>query len=232
MMHAEQMESYRRAFEKAAAKKLEEVAARDRDRDRRKDRDAVDNDDTIVELAVFALASQEQLVAFDNRLDAYEAKIIAEMLRNDERLAEIRRQRAEMIEQAYVGPDGRRMFKSEDGLRVFDEFGSEISPDEVDPKLIPDGLVAAEVVLANYAEDGQLIERNGVLAEGLEKTALAKERAHQPGTTSEDLDAILGDVEGDMAIIFDGPHSEPQPDVPEPVHEQSLRAQVSAAPAL
>lgn len=38
-----------------------------------------------------------------------------------------------MVDKAYVLPDGRRVFKTEDGMRVFDEHGEEIKGFDPDP---------------------------------------------------------------------------------------------------
>lgn len=43
-----------------------------------------------------------------------------------------------LLERAYVMDDGRRVFRTEDGTQVFDEFGDEVSADELDPAEILD----------------------------------------------------------------------------------------------
>lgn len=41
-----------------------------------------------------------------------------------------------LLSQAYVMEDGRRVFKTEDGAQVFDEFGEEVTRDKLDFDLI------------------------------------------------------------------------------------------------
>ena len=58
----------------------------------------------------------------------------------EEAMDAVRLQIATMLQQAYTLEDGRRVFRTEDGTQVFDEFGEEVglefvSPDEIDPSL-------------------------------------------------------------------------------------------------
>ena len=42
-----------------------------------------------------------------------------------------------MLAKAYVLDDGRRVFETADGARVYDEFGEFVPPEIIDPDLIP-----------------------------------------------------------------------------------------------
>ncbi|MEM1163508.1 MAG: hypothetical protein AAGJ28_21455, partial [Pseudomonadota bacterium] len=66
-----------------------------------------------------------------------------------------------LLEGAFIMPDGRRVFKSEDGQRVYDEFGKEVGRDGIDPDLIPDGLPAWESYEAETDVNGGGISGHG-----------------------------------------------------------------------
>ena len=88
------------------------------------------------EFELLAMATDIQIEAFTVRLDAYDAATTEALLENEEARAALRRQMEEILGKAYVLPDGRRVFKTEDGLRVFDESGQELSAKEIDPDVI------------------------------------------------------------------------------------------------
>lgn len=212
--------SYREEFARIARRRQEETHASERERDRRKERNAADRDDDVGFESAALLASQEQVAAFNARLDSYEARIVEELLANEERLAELRRQRDELLNQAFVLPDGRRVFKSEDGQRVFDECGTELAPDDVDPHQIPDGLPTSEAFLRGVEADQSLMERNAALQDGLDRIADAREHGNEDGVSAEALDAIMGDLDAAMMDIRPGEPAQPtQSDAPRAVNE-------------
>ena len=89
------------------------------------------------------MASEIQIAKFEAKLDVYDTAITEALMDNRERLDFIEKRLAEtelrlqaMLEQAYIIEDGRRVFKSEDGSFVIDEFGEDVSPVEVDFDLV------------------------------------------------------------------------------------------------
>ncbi|MCP4937150.1 MAG: hypothetical protein GY927_23815 [bacterium] len=95
--------------------------------------------DDFVTLAQTAIAATaEQITALDDKLTHYEALTTAEIMRLQEQLDTLLEQRDDMLAKATVLPDGRRVFKSEDGLRVIDEHGMEIGIETIDPRSIDD----------------------------------------------------------------------------------------------
>ncbi len=86
---------------------------------------------------------ENRLDEYETQLDAYDTAIMKALLRNQEKLlgieadisaVEIRLQ--DMLAQATVMEDGRRVFKSDDGSFAVDEFGDDVDQDEIDFDLI------------------------------------------------------------------------------------------------
>lgn len=57
---------------------------------------------------------------------------------NQEALDAVRKERERLEASAFRLDDGRMVFKTEDGQRVVDQYGTELSRDTIDPKAIPD----------------------------------------------------------------------------------------------
>ena len=82
--------------------------------------------------------TMEEIAAFDAELTKYETLTVEEINRLRERLDELMEERQRLLDNAHVLPDGRRVFKTEDGTKVFDEHGNEVGRDVVDPAEIGD----------------------------------------------------------------------------------------------
>lgn len=81
-------------------------------------------------------ASQERIGSFTSKLDRYDSVTVEALMENRVLLDKAREQLDAMLTEAHVLPDGRRVFKTRDGTRVFDEHGAELKPDAIDPNLI------------------------------------------------------------------------------------------------
>lgn len=86
--------------------------------------------------AAVAFASDSAIGDFRVTVDIYDAATIEALHVNEVNLTKVRDELRLILEQAYVLPDGRRVFKTEDGLRVFDEHGVEMH--DFDPEEIED----------------------------------------------------------------------------------------------
>lgn len=78
-------------------------------------------------ILVVELASPAEIAAFTVRLDSYDAATVEAMIANEEALAKVREDVKIMLDKAYMLDDGRRVFKTEDGTRIFDEQGQEVT---------------------------------------------------------------------------------------------------------
>ncbi len=119
------------------------------------------------------IASEIQIAEFEAKLDVYDTAITEALMDNRERLDFIEKRLAEtelrlqvMLEQAYIIEDGRRVFKSEDGSFVIDEFGEEVTPDEVDFDLVTGPTAQAYLEQLQFKRD-DLEMRDSLNAERL-----------------------------------------------------------------
>ena len=83
-------------------------------------------------------ATAQQIAAFEADLILYETATVEALMENDRQMTEVRAQLNLLLSQAFVMEDGRRVFRTEDGTQVFDEFGTVVRADELDPAAIPD----------------------------------------------------------------------------------------------
>lgn len=110
------------------------------------------------------VATDAQIAAFTVKLDRYDAATVEALQNNTVALEKIREKLDKMLLDAYVLPDGRRVFKSKDGTKVFDEKGVEVGKDVIDPAQIGDDKPTWEAYRDLYAEDQRLkVERDELL---------------------------------------------------------------------
>lgn len=147
--------------------------------------------------SLIVVATEAELQRFEKKLDVYdEATVIA--LMENQRALDLTQARLDlMLDQAHVIEDGRRVFKSQTGLFVIDEFGNEISPDELDADLIGDDKPTAEQYLEGLHQKESLLQDRQKILEFQEKADDAREKI-QDGDLSkselDELDAELADA--------------------------------------
>ncbi|SDU42612.1 hypothetical protein [Stappia sp. ES.058] len=166
-----------------------------RERREKADEKLSDMMDTVVSAAV--MATNEQLQAFQTKLDAYDEATVIALMENQEKLDLINAEVDELLSQAYVMEDGRRVFKSEDGSYVIDEFGEIVEPDELDPMAIPDGHPSAETYEGKLDTRKQLTQERQDILDFQEKVDAAREDIADGKISEqelEDLDAELLDA--------------------------------------
>ncbi len=61
-------------------------------------------------------------------LDQYDAAIVDALIDNEHALEEAGKHRDKLEANAFELPDGRKVFKTEDGQRVFNANGAQVSP--------------------------------------------------------------------------------------------------------
>ena len=155
-------------------------------------------DDQVLAFATeVAMANERQLAEFAAKLDAYDQATVTALMDNQERLDAVQARIAVMLEQAYVHEDGRRVFKTEDGTQVFDEFGQELSHEEIDFDLIGPDRPTWEAYSAERELEKTLITERTELLEFQTRIDEARDRVAD-GEISEadlaDLDAELADL--------------------------------------
>lgn len=152
-----------------------------------------------VDIAAGAIiyATQQQITAFAERLDATEAALVDALMENEQALERARAQLDELLAGAHVLDDGRRVFATEDRTQVFDEHGTDvtdlISPDEIHPGRPSWGTFqeAASDEAALEAEHGELIDYQQRLDE-------MRDRLGEDGLTTDELDDMRDALEAQM----------------------------------
>ena len=161
-------DEFRRTFSRHAEEKRHREFERSQRRIRKTDAAKLENneDEEFMAVAQAAVeATAESIAAFEAKLTEYEALTVEEIMFLRERIDSLLKEREMLLENAFVLPDGRRVFKTEDGQSVYDEQGKQVSRDIVDPDSIGDDKTSWEAIRRNSTA----IERTGQrLEEALE----------------------------------------------------------------
>ena len=157
---------YRTEFAKRAERREEDQRLfefnRKKNKERDKDEDARESDADGALIVV--MATDAEIADFTVELDAYDTATVEALTINREQMEAVQADLEEMLGEAYVLEDGRRVFKTEDGLRVFDEKGQELSADDLDPGLIDDRKPTWETYSSSISTyDSLAKERTGLL---------------------------------------------------------------------
>ena len=135
-------ETSRRYAEKLAQDRRRLAAKERQEKERRKDLAERAED------AVFAFAAAitspvrappERIETFERDLTEFETAIIKALLENEKAMDAVALRIDVMLSLAYVLPDGHRVFRTEDGQSVYDQFGEAVSAEDIDPTEIPAG---------------------------------------------------------------------------------------------
>lgn len=153
-------------------------------------------EDDVSDLAISAaLATDEQIFQFQAKLDSYRTATVESLMENERQLVAVRKRLDEMLAKAYVLPDGRRVFKTEDGLRVFDEHGVELSADDIDPDEIEDWRPRADGYLEDRQAEAALEQDREKRLDLLDWIDAAEERIDAGDLTVEDIADIEKELE-------------------------------------
>lgn len=144
------------------------------------------------------IITAEQATEFRLELDGYDAATVGALQHNLEQQALVRKRLDDMLARAYVLPDGRRVFKTEDGLRVFDEFGAEVGPEIVDPDAIGDDAPRWEEYDDKQKAMEALEREQAEILDFQEKLDDARERLDSGEMTQEEYDRLREDLKADM----------------------------------
>lgn len=141
------------------------------------------------------LANQTQIDAFTVKLDRYDTASVEALLANERELEIVTEPIDAALDQAVQLPDGRRVFKSEDGIRVFDEHGKEVSRDEIDPDAIPDYKKAFEPYWSDVQQQRGLQAERAQLHEFQQKLDEARDRLDDKDLRADALDDLERDID-------------------------------------
>lgn len=197
-----------------ARKELENVQQHDQRR-RELKKEKAEQDESFDSVLAVALASPENVQAFHNKLNDFEQQAVERILTLQTRLDELMVKRQDMLNEAHVLPDGRRVFKSEDGKSVTDEFGEDVGSDIIRADEIDDSRPRSNGFFENkYAID----ETKNSLDEAItfqEKIEDLRERSNTGELSKEELKALEQEFEDITPESFkpDDNPIKPEPDI-------------------
>ena len=153
-------------------------------------------EDDLTAFVVEAITATEiQIREFEVKLDKYDAAVVTALMENQKQLDIVNAEIEEILSQAYVMEDGRRVFKTEDGTQVFDEFDQFVSREELDYDLIgPERPTLESYRQKIYSRDGLEAKREELLTvqKKLDET---RERVSEGGHTQEDLEEMDAELQ-------------------------------------
>lgn len=136
------------------------------------------------------MATATQIEAFEIKLDSYDEATVIALMENQELMDAVNARIDALLAQAYVMDDGRRVFRTEDGEQVFDEFGGEVSVEELNPDLIDPSYPTWEAFSAEVDQRQELTQQRTEILEFQEKVDAAHEQIADGEISEADLDAL------------------------------------------
>lgn len=204
-MEATVSESWKDVFTRAAMHRRERMERFQQEQERRKQQKEArqDKEDEIAEdidfvASTVALATGQQISAFSKRLDAYDTALVEALEANEQALQRSRENVDEMLSRAYELEDGRRVFRTEDGQQVIDEFGAEVGADVIHPDEIDPTRPTWDEFDAAQGEWTGLQQERTELLEFQEQVDAARERLDEDGLTADELDELRTSLEERM----------------------------------
>ena len=197
-----------------------------REREAKEKKEERERDEEVIQLMHVVLASSDDIASFEAKLDHYDEATTKALMENEIELKAVRERINKMMLEAHVLPDGRRVFKTEDGTRVFDENGTEIKADQIDPAEIDDGKPTWEVYNAAREEKLQLERERTQLHEYQDKLDSARERLDDPKLSKDELEALdkeLGEAMPDRVKADLG--------MSKPASDSAMKVDAEPAPA-
>lgn len=172
-------------------------------------------------------ATAQQIAAFEADLTTYDAATVDALIANTRELARVRAQMDAMLAQAFVMDDGRRVFRTEDGTQVFDEFGVEVGLDELDPAEIPDSGPRWEEYAPLLTQETELEQEREILLDYQQQLDEAREALVEGEITEAELEEL-------QARLIENMPEAVRERLPEdhPVAQVEATAQATAAPSV
>lgn len=199
--------SWKEEFARAAAYRRDDILYQekmkrfeDRQRENREfqHKEEERRDAETAELIGSIFAPKEEIVAFRTQLDTYDTRTVEALMDNQEALDAVRRKLDTMLGEAYVLPDGRRVFKTRDGQRVFDEHGAELPSSIIDPKAIEDARPRWESFESTKKTENALVSQREELLDYQKKLDTARERVNKGQVTEKELDGMKDELAATM----------------------------------
>lgn len=182
------------------------------------------------------MATTTQIEEFEVRLDSYDEATVIALMENQELMDAVNARIDALLAQAYVMDDGRRVFRTEDGEQVFDEFGGEVSAEELNPDLIDPSYPTWEAFSAEVDQRQKLTQQRTEILEFQEKVDAAHEQIADGEISEADLDAldaelldVIPDTVRDHVAAFDSVVATPDLTVDAPTAMSQIQSAVVSA---
>lgn len=175
-----------------------EIVRRVQEEIRKKDKEerAEAGAEDILDMVIMATATE--LAEFDVTINHYETATYEALIENERLLEEARREHEQMLEKTYTLPDGRKVFESEDGLRVFDAEGNELDAAIITPEEIEDWRPKHEAFQASSDTLDALMAERAEIIEYQERLELAREQVKDGEISRSDLTALERELADEM----------------------------------
>lgn len=144
------------------------------------------------------LATEIEIITFQAKLDTYDEATVIALMENQQLLDAVNERIADTLSRAHVLEDGRRVFKTENGLQVFDEHGEQVDESVIHPDQIDDSKPTWEAFEGELKLEEQLQSERQGLIEYQEKLDNARERSNSDDFTKKELDELESELEADM----------------------------------
>ncbi|MHA3914247.1 hypothetical protein [Halovulum sp. GXIMD14793] len=141
-----------------------------------------------------APAPPERIAAFEATLTNYDVAVVKALMRNEELMDLVTADIDAMLGRAHVLEDGRRVFRTEDGTQVFDEFGAEVSDSVIAPDLIDPAAPTWEAFSAKLAERDALVQERQDILEYQKKLDTARVEIEGGEISLDELEAMEADL--------------------------------------
>ncbi len=180
------------AYLKHFARQQEEERLR---RDRKED--ITDNAGEVLDFAL-AIISATEANELRFELDLYGTGAVAALQQNEIELLEAREQFDRLLLKAHVMPDGRRVFKTEDGKRVFDASGLELSEDIIHADEINDNRPRWEEAKGAINRIEALTQERAEIIAYQDKLDAAPDRLDSSEMTRKEFDDLRDELKAGM----------------------------------
>lgn len=170
-------------------------------------------------------ATLDEIEAFEARLDTYDEATVRALMINQERLDAVNDEIMELLARAHMLDDGRRVFLTEDRTKAFDEFGTEVTSEELDFDTAPPGVPTWETYSAKLDRQRELIEEREQIIEYQTKLDHAREEIGDGEISKDDLEALDAELLDAMPLTVRREISEAAPAADRP----AIRAHFAGA---
>ncbi|MCA1241476.1 hypothetical protein LC092_03390 [Stappia stellulata] len=164
------------------------------ERERKAKAEKAENDMSDMLDAAVLVVTAAEIADFRVELETYDAATVAALQENGLALEQVRDRLDAMLARAHVLPDGRRVFKTEDGLQVFDEHGNAIEAQTIAPQEIDDARPRWEAYKATFDEEQHLTQERMDLLDYQARLDGARDRLDAGDLSREEFDALREDL--------------------------------------